>query len=132
MSLHAKMTAGAILLACGTAYLAYLGGSVSWQYYVLVDECMADSDHLTGCRLRVNGRVAPGSLKIRDDRMLATFALNGQQTTIQATCTGPLPDNLAEDMDVVVEGMLERRDFLRGDKVLTRCASKYEQDRKAT
>ena len=41
---------------------------------------------------------------------------------------GPLPDNLAEEMEVVVEGSLEPSGCLRGDRVLTRCASKYASE----
>jgi cytochrome c-type biogenesis protein CcmE len=40
-----------------------------------------------------------------------------------------VPDNLAEDMEVVVEGTLREPDCLDGDKVLTRCAGKYEASR---
>jgi cytochrome c-type biogenesis protein CcmE len=51
---------------------------------------------------------------------------------LKVICSGPLPDNLAEDMDVVVEGRLEEPDLLRGDKVLTRCASKYGSQNRPT
>jgi cytochrome c-type biogenesis protein CcmE len=37
-----------------------------------------------------------------------------------------LPDNLAEKMAMVVEGRLDDSGTLHGDKVLTRCASKYQ------
>jgi cytochrome c-type biogenesis protein CcmE len=76
----------------------------------------------------VNGRIAAPTLSIRGDRQWATFSLRGQQAQIEVSCPGPLPDNLAEEMDVVVEGPLERGDVLRvrGEKVLTRCASKYQ------
>jgi cytochrome c-type biogenesis protein CcmE len=121
-----KLVIGGAVLAVVTGYVAYLGASSSWQYYLTVDECAANSGQFTGKRVRVSGRVAPGSLQIRDDRALATFVLQGQGASLSAECPGPLPDNLAEDMDVVVEGTLQRSDFLRGRKVLTRCASKYE------
>jgi cytochrome c-type biogenesis protein CcmE len=44
---------------------------------------------------------------------------------LHATCRCALPDNLAENIDVVVEGMLQA-DEIHGDKVITRCASKYQ------
>jgi len=43
---------------------------------------------------------------------------------------GNAADNLAENMDVVVEGTLQD-DGIRGYKVITRCASKYEPKRTA-
>jgi cytochrome c-type biogenesis protein CcmE len=128
MSPHTKLAVGAAIMACATAYLAYLGASTSWRYYVLVDECVQDRDKFMGQRLRVSGRVESASLNVRSGRTLATFVLCGKTSSVQVSCKGPLPDNLAEDMDVVVEGTLEKDGLLRGEKVLTRCASKYQAD----
>ena len=131
MSPLAKLALGAVIVAGGATYLAYLGASSSWQYYLLVDECAESKDDLAGTRMRVNGRVAANSLQLRDDRSLATFVLRGQRSELQVSCKGPLPDNLAEDIDVVVEGTLERGGLLRGEKVMTRCASKYQANTKS-
>jgi cytochrome c-type biogenesis protein CcmE len=125
---RAKLAVGAAVLALATAYLAYLGAATSWRYYVLVDECAQASEEFVGQRLRVSGRIAAKSLDVREDRGLATFTLQGSQSTIEVSCQGPLPDNLAEDMDVVVEGTIQRSGRLLGEKVLTRCASKYQAD----
>jgi cytochrome c-type biogenesis protein CcmE len=116
-------------MALATAYLAYLGASTSWQYYVLVDECTEGGDSFLGQRLRVSGRVALHTLVVPPDRSRATFALQGLRSNLQVSCPGPLPDNLAEDMEVVVEGTMQHGGHLRGEKVLTRCASKYQADK---
>ncbi|MFO0969832.1 MAG: cytochrome c maturation protein CcmE [Gemmataceae bacterium] len=106
-------------------YLAFLGFSTTWQYYVLVDECQERSDQFEGKRLRVSGKVASGSLQITENRREASFVLDGEKHRIAVVCSGPLPDNLAERMDVVVEGVLQSDGHLQGQKVITRCASKY-------
>ncbi len=126
-----KLVIAAVVVAGVTAYMAYLGASTSWQYYLTADECAADAAALAGARVRVSGRVAADSLTFAADRNEATFTLEGSQRKLQVQCAGPLPDNLAEHMDVVVEGRLERSGLLRGDKVLTRCASKYESQKPA-
>jgi cytochrome c-type biogenesis protein CcmE len=64
-------------------------------------------------------------LTIVDDRRRATFDLAGELHTLHVACRCPLPDNLAEGIDVVVEGTLQA-DGIQGDKVITRCASKYQ------
>jgi len=125
MSPGLKLTAGALLMAAAIGYLAYLGAASSWQYYLSVDEAVADATHIEGKRIRVNGRVKTGSLTIVDDRRQATFDLAGTLHTLHATCRCTLPDNLAEDIDVVVEGTFQA-DGIHGDKVITRCASKYQ------
>jgi cytochrome c-type biogenesis protein CcmE len=125
MNSHLKLAAVAVIVVGATAYLAYLGAISSWQYYLSVDETVADTPSLIGNRIRVSGRVGVGSLKISGRRRQATFDLKGTMHTLHATCRCAMPDNLVEDIDVVVEGVL-RSDGIHGHKVITRCASKYQ------
>jgi cytochrome c-type biogenesis protein CcmE len=121
-----KLAIASVLVACAIVYLSYLGAAESWQYYLNVDECLANTSLHGGSRLRVNGKVAGGSLQIAPDRHQASFILKGLKGSLAVTCTGPIPDNLAENVDVVVEGRLADQAKFQADKVLTRCAGKYE------
>ncbi len=131
------MSAGRKLAICiglmvgAMAYFVYFGAAGSWQYYLTVDECVADVASLIGTHIRVSGKVAAGSLQIAADRGHADFVLQGNKGNLTVTCKGPIPDNLAEKMDVVVEGRLQLPAKLEGEKVLTRCASKYESKNKS-
>lgn len=125
MSPKVKLIAGASLMTAAIGYLAYLGAASSWQYYLSVDEAVADSTHIEGQRIRVSGRVVVGSLAIVDDRRQASFVLAGEASSLPATCRCVMPDNLAEGIDVVVEGVFHA-EGIQGDKVITRCASKYQ------
>ena len=131
MTTGRKLAIGGVMVAGVTVYMAYVGASTSWQYYLTVDECLADGEGLLGDRIRISGKVARDSLLIAADRREASFALEGTEGNLKVICSGPLPDNLAEEMDVVVQGCLENPGLLRGEKVLTRCASKYESQRPA-
>lgn len=112
--------------------MAYLGASTAWQYYMTVDECVAGAATLAADRIRVSGTVAADTLRIAADRKQAVFSLRGRQQQLPVVCTGPLPDSLAEGIDVVVEGRLDASGSLRGEKIPTRCASKYRsQDSRA-
>jgi len=126
MSPSVKLALGAGIVVGVTTYMAYVGASASWQYYVTADECAARAVQLADRRVRVSGGVAAGSLQVASDRSRASFDLQGATKRLRVVCTGPLPDNLAEKIDVVVEGRMEAGGLLRGDKLLTRCASKYE------
>jgi cytochrome c-type biogenesis protein CcmE len=106
-------------------YLTSLFLSTSWQYYLLVDECREQPGRFYGKRLRVSGKVAGRSLTISVDRRKASFVLAGHNHQIRVNCSGPLPDNLSENIDVVVEGVLQEDGHLQGQRVITRCASKY-------
>lgn len=125
MSLRLKLTAGALVVIAAIGYLAFLGAASSWQYYLSVDETVADAVNLTGKRIRVSGRVAVESLMISDHRREAEFDLASAQHKLHALCCCAIPDNLAEGMEVVVEGELQAGGIL-GHKVITRCASKYQ------
>ncbi len=78
----------------------------------------------------------PGSLVIAPDRQEARFSLSEEGSKLPVVCTGPLPDDLspAKTMEVVVEGRME--DAVRwhvlhgGDKLITKCASKYSAQKK--
>jgi cytochrome c-type biogenesis protein CcmE len=120
-----KYILGALSIATLIGYLAYVGAASSWQYYLSVDEAAADSAQLIGKRIRVSGHVAAGSLKIDANRRQAEFRLTGARHALYASCRCALPDNLAENIDVVVEGTVQA-DGIQGHKIMTRCASKYE------
>lgn len=125
MTAGRRLAIGALAILIITAYLAYVGGLSSWKYYMSVDECVANSTSLIDHRVRVSGTIAPNSLDIDSDRSAATFQLEGIDGGLFVKCRGRLPDNLAEGRPVVVEGHLREVGVLNGDKLLTRCASKY-------
>jgi cytochrome c-type biogenesis protein CcmE len=127
MSTAAKLAVAGILFVAATAYLAYQGAAGSWQYYLTAEECLSDSASLAGSRLRVAGQVASGSLQIEADRTQARFSLGATARALPVVCRGLLPDNLAEGMEVLVEGRLDDSGSLQSEKVLTRCAGKYER-----
>lgn len=125
MTFGVRLMIGAVLVAGAIGYLAYSGAASSWKYYLSVDEAVGESTNLIGKQIRVSGRVSPGSLAIVDNRREATFEMRGERQALLAKCRCLLPDNLAENIDVVVEGTLQANG-IDGHKVITRCASKYQ------
>ena len=132
MSTGKKLVIAGLVIAGVTAYMAYLGASASWRYYMTVQECVENATQVAGQRIRVSGTILPGSLVIAPDRQEARFALGEAGSSLPVVCKGPLPDDLspAKNMDVVVEGHLEGSCTLKGDKLITKCASKYSAQKK--
>lgn len=126
MATGRKLAIGGVVVVGVTAYMAYVGASASWRYYLTVDECVADAATLGSQRIRVSGTVAADSLWIVADRKQAAFSLSGQGPQLPVVCSMPLPDNLAEGVEVVVEGRLDRSGRLQGEKIVTRCAGEYK------
>jgi cytochrome c-type biogenesis protein CcmE len=125
MTTGSKLALAAVIAIGTTAYVAYSAASSGWQYYLSVDECMASDAPRHGDRIRVNGTIAKETLQIAADRREASFALAGTERNLRVVCPGPLPDNLRAGLQVVVEGRLDESGLLQGERVLTRCASKY-------
>ncbi len=123
-----KLIIAGLVVAGTTAYMAYLGAAESWQYYLTSDECLADIDGFAGKRLRISGKVAAGTLQHTRGSQQVTFGLAGTDGVLPVVCRGPVPDNLAEDIEVVVDGRLGADGTFRGDKLLTKCASKYASE----
>lgn len=121
-----KLAVLATVFVAAVVYVAYLGASSSWQYYLTAEECLARGPALINARVRVSGRVAPGSLKIAPDRFHGTFALQAASARLLVSCNSSLPEQLAEGKDVVVEGRVVAAGSLAADRVITRCATKYQ------
>jgi cytochrome c-type biogenesis protein CcmE len=126
MKTRTKLIVGVCIIAAATAYMGYVGASASWKYYLTSDECVANASEFVGSRMRVSGKVAAESLQKMRSSGQVTFSLDSTSGPLKIVASEPLPDNFAEGMDVVVEGRLESPELFRGEKVLTRCASKYE------
>lgn len=125
MSAGMKLAIGASVIIGVTLYMAYVGASSSWKYYVTAAEYLANPQAFLGQQLRVSGKVAEGSLSVNRTRGDGRFSLAADDRLLAVECQCLLPDNLAEGVEVVVEGRVDEHGTLRGDKVLTRCASKY-------
>jgi len=120
-----KICLGGLAITMATTCLAYMGASSSWQFYMTVDELLDRPPSSRDYRVRLSGKVGQDSLQIEPDRHSASFILTGARSQLRVECRGPLPDNLIEGCDVVVEGQMESSGLFKGDQVMTRCASKY-------
>jgi cytochrome c-type biogenesis protein CcmE len=97
----------------------------SWSYYYSVDEFLAHSSEVKDHSLRIAGRVKEGSV-VRDlQKMSLTFALAGSKSELPVHYKGPVPDNFAEDREVVVQGRRDTSGVFQADLLMTRCESKY-------
>jgi cytochrome c-type biogenesis protein CcmE len=132
MTTGMRLMIGSVIILSVTAYMVRLGASSSWQYYLTVDECLADASELFQAPVRVSGTIEAGSLRVDRQRGAAEFVLEGEQGRLSVKCGGELPDDLAEEKQVVVEGRLENSSELVGNRVLTRCASKYSSASSST
>ena len=120
-----KIVVGVVLIGGSMAYFVYQAMQSSWAYYYSVDDFAAHQSEARNYSFRIAGRVGKGSVKHDIEKMLLTFTLAGSETALPISYGGVVPDNFAEDVEVVVEGRLAASGVFQADKLMTRCESKY-------
>jgi cytochrome c-type biogenesis protein CcmE len=120
-----KLAVGVLALGAAISYLGVAGVRSGWVYYVGVDEYLATSE-ARSARARIHGIVAASGLRVGEDGQSARFDLRGQTSALPVEYRGPIPEMLAADRQVIVEGSLGPDGVFWADVLLTKCASKYD------
>ncbi len=121
-----KISLGLLIIGGGIGYFMYQAMQSSWSYYYSVDDFSADSAAVKNHSLRIAGRVKQDSI-VRDlQKMSLNFTLAGAETELPIQYKGTVPDNFAEDREVVVEGRLDTTGIFQADMLMTKCESKYK------
>lgn len=114
-----------VVALSGLLWASTRGGA---EYYKYVDEVVADAARFQGKRLRVHGDVVMGSL-VSDKSLHHRFKLASREprpaAVIEAEFQGIPPDAFKDGAEVIVSGILTTGRLL-GDKIETKCPSKYE------
>ncbi|OGO05140.1 MAG: hypothetical protein A2Y60_03105 [Chloroflexi bacterium RBG_13_54_9] len=116
---------GGIVILLAVAYLGYRGFEGSATYYLTVSEVKEQGGRIAGENVRVNGRVAPGSVDWDAENNILRFVLVDEEKGLSVLYKGIVPDAFKADSNVVVEGGLESDGIFHADAILTRCPSKY-------
>jgi cytochrome c-type biogenesis protein CcmE len=121
-----KILIGIIVIGVGLGYFTYQAMQSSWSYYYSVDEFSANIADMNNYSLRIAGRVKPGSVNRNLEKMNLTFTLAGAKTEIPVFYEGAVPENFTEDIEVVVEGRLDKNKSFKAKTLMTKCESKYK------
>ena len=101
------------------------------MYYLTVSELEARETELVNRRIKLAGKVAPGTIRKGLDRNvefqiwepLDGAAFSAKRTVVYA---GIVPDTFRDEADVVLEGEVGANGLFRADTLLAKCPSKYE------
>jgi cytochrome c-type biogenesis protein CcmE len=119
----------ATVLILGGAFVTLLATSMreNVQFYKHVDEVMPVADQWYGKTLKLQGTVVPGSIARKDSSLDYRFAVKHGESVVTAYYSGVVPDNFADNAEVVVTGRLSQAGFqVESDGVMAKCPSKYE------
>ena len=116
-------------LALTVALSGLLWGTLAegTEYYMHVDEVMAEPDAWYGKKLQVHGYVVEGSRLRKPDTLEVRFQVENNGSVIDAEYTGLVPDTFQDGSEVVISGQLSPHGFtVAPNGVMAKCPSKYE------
>lgn len=116
------------VVAASLGFLIYTGTKGTAVYYVTIPELLASEAHAREEGIRVNGRVLPGSIERKEDKLHLRFIMRDPKTEQRLTVEyeGIVPDTFVDDSEVVVEGRLLENGVFKATLLLAKCPSKYE------
>jgi cytochrome c-type biogenesis protein CcmE len=120
-----KLSVAAAVVACAVAYLGFAGAKTGWVYTLPVDQYVASADQQK-LRVRLCGTVAEGA-DVHKAQLWAKFTIKGEAQEVAVSYKGMIPDMFKTGCEVVVEGKRDPAGVFQADVLMTKCASKYEE-----
>ena len=127
-AMHIKLTLAGIVLIAGVTYLAIAGAKSGWVYHLPVDQFVTDTQYRTQ-RVRLCGTVDAEGLVSTPATLTASFSLKGDKQRVPVVYHGVIPEMFQAEREVVVEGRLNDAGVFQADVLMTKCASKYEDEK---
>jgi cytochrome c-type biogenesis protein CcmE len=129
------MPAKTVKMLITTLVLTTALGGLLWgtlaegtEYYMHVDEVMAEPDSWYGKKLQVHGYVVEGSRFRKPESLDYVFQVENNGKVINAAYTGIVPDTFQDGSEVVISGELDPHGgfTVSPNGVMAKCPSKYE------
>lgn len=114
-------------------YLMISGFNNSKTYYMTINEVTASADKgkLGKQNLKVSGKLVGQSVKWDPSKTELKFEMisEDQSEIMPVLYKGVKPDNFNDGIDVIVDGKYTVEQVLLAEKVMTKCPSKYEEQK---
>lgn len=95
--------------------------------YVSISELVQKEGNWTQDRFRMGGLVEDGSIVYSEDNLRVDFIMYQADSRLHVTYTGLPPDMFADGAEIIIEGEYKDDVFI-ADNLMTKCASRYEED----
>ncbi|HZA98614.1 MAG TPA: cytochrome c maturation protein CcmE [Gemmatimonadales bacterium] len=132
-----KFIVGAALIVGSVGFMIAEGVKQTGVYFLtpaeLAAKAAADSTFVGNVGFKLGAKVVPGSVRRDPAARRIDFQVSDGIKTYPVTYQGLVPDTFtdANDIEVVVEGRLNRDGVIRATDVLAKCGSRYEAAPKA-
>ena len=121
-----KLTIAGVVLAAAIGYLGYAGIAAGGSIYLSVDAYMSNQEY-RGERVQLHGKVAGEGFLKGPEGVSVQFVLLGETSKIPVRYEGVIPDLFKVGGEVVVLGRTGKDDVFEATKLMTKCASKYDE-----
>ena len=119
-----KIAVTCVVLSGALGGLMYTTLQEGTEYYMHVDEVMANTQEWQGKRLQLHGFVS--DLRQRPNTLEYRFQVHNNGKIITAEYSGVVPDNFKNGAEVVLKGQLHPDGFtVAPNGVMAKCPSKY-------
>ena len=130
----AKFIVGFAIIGVCLLYLVVSEFQETAMYYLTVTELEAKESEFLGKRVKLAGRVVPGSIEIDSETLAVSFRIwepleDGVDSFSEAMAIrykGIVPDTFRDGSDVVLEGKPKSTGAFKAETLLAKCPSKYE------
>jgi cytochrome c-type biogenesis protein CcmE len=128
-----KFAAGFSVIVICLLYLVVSGFQKTAMYYFTVTELEARETEFAGKRIKLAGKVVPGSIQKKGGRAIQfeiwePLGENVDSFSEKRTIrySGLVPDTFRDESDVVLEGKTGAGGVFEAETLLAKCPSKYE------
>ena len=123
-----KMIVTTLVLTASLGGLLWATLAEGTEYYMHVDEVMAEPEAWYGKNLQVHGYVVDGSRLRKPDTLEYRFKVENNGSVIDAQYTGIVPDTFQDGSEVVISGRFDAHGSfaVEPNGVMAKCPSKYE------
>lgn len=125
-NVRVKLIIGGLVLAVAIGYLGYAGIAAGRSYYLSVDSYMSNQDY-RGERVQLHGNVGSEGLLRGSEGLNVQFVLLGDTKRVVVRYEGVVPDLFKVGGEVVILGRMGEDDVFEATKLMTKCASKYDE-----
>ncbi len=122
-----KFIVGGVMIALAIAYLIYAGFQSNTAFFLTVDELHAKGEAIYGRPVRVSGQVDAETIEFNNRDLILKFDITSEDgQRLHAVFNGPMPDQMRQDAEAVLEGKYDGGQF-HVQSLLLKCPSKYEE-----
>jgi cytochrome c-type biogenesis protein CcmE len=147
-----KFFIGSLVIIAAVIYLIITSTQANAQYFLTVDELLAQNESITEKQVRVSGAVLGDTIQYDPEKLTLSFtvvhipadnqeietagglakvlheAVNNQNLSrLNIIYNGPKPDLLQNEAQAIITGHLGKDGIFYADELLLKCPTRYEE-----